>query len=63
MTVLESQRRELTTESQLLEVRQARLENRVDLYLALGGGFARPVPPTGAGTADQARQVSAELQP
>ena len=62
VTVLESQRRELTTESQLLEVRQARLENRVDLYLALGGGFARSAPPPGVGTAE-ARRVSTELQP
>ena len=38
-TVLDAQRRALVAESSLLAVRRARLENRVDLYLALGGGF------------------------
>jgi NodT family efflux transporter outer membrane factor (OMF) lipoprotein len=39
ITVLDSQRRALVAESSLLEVRRERLENRIDLYLALGGGF------------------------
>jgi outer membrane protein TolC len=39
VTVLDAQRRALSAESQLLLVRRSRLENRVDLYLALGGGF------------------------
>jgi NodT family efflux transporter outer membrane factor (OMF) lipoprotein len=39
LVVLESQTRALTAESQLLEVRRQRLANRVDLHLALGGGF------------------------
>jgi len=39
VTVLESQRRSLTNESTLLAARRQRLDNRVDLYLALGGGF------------------------
>jgi NodT family efflux transporter outer membrane factor (OMF) lipoprotein len=39
ITVLESQRRALESQSALLTVRRLRLENRVDLYLALGGGF------------------------
>jgi NodT family efflux transporter outer membrane factor (OMF) lipoprotein len=39
ITVLESQRRALTNLSTLLTVRRLRLENRVNLYLALGGGF------------------------
>jgi outer membrane protein TolC len=42
ITVLESQRRELTTEATALNVRRLRLANRVDLYLALGGGYLRP---------------------
>jgi len=39
--LLESQRRALETESQWLSVRRARLDNRVDLHLALGGGFGK----------------------
>ena len=39
VTVLDAQRWALVAESTLLEVRRLRLENRVDLYLALGGGF------------------------
>jgi multidrug efflux system outer membrane protein len=37
--VLESQRSAAQAESALLTSRRLRLENRVDLYLALGGGF------------------------
>ena len=40
ITVLASQRTAFTSESQLLTVRRLRLDNRVDLHLALGGGFA-----------------------
>jgi outer membrane protein TolC len=39
LDVLETQRQELTAESQLLEIRRLRLATRVDLHLALGGGF------------------------
>ena len=39
ITVLDSHRRALSAESAFLAVRRARLENRVDLYLSLGGGF------------------------
>ena len=39
VTVLASQRNALTADSEYLAVRRARLETRVDLYLALGGGF------------------------
>jgi outer membrane protein TolC len=42
ITVLESQRREFTAEAAALAVRRQRLGNRVDLYLALGGGYLRP---------------------
>ncbi len=41
VTVLESQRRTALARSTLLQVRRQRLEARVDLYLALGGGFDR----------------------
>lgn len=39
ITVLESQRRAFDSESRLLEVQLELLQNRVDLYLALGGDF------------------------
>jgi NodT family efflux transporter outer membrane factor (OMF) lipoprotein len=39
ITLLSSQRAALTAESQLLAVRRLRLGNRVNLHLALGGGF------------------------
>ena len=39
ITVLDSQRSAFQAESQLISARRLRLENRVDLYLALGGGF------------------------
>jgi NodT family efflux transporter outer membrane factor (OMF) lipoprotein len=37
--VLESQRQAFLSQSQLLIVRRQRLDNRIDLYLALGGDF------------------------
>lgn len=40
ITVLEAQRRSLEADTQLVTVRRVRLENRVDLHLALGGGFS-----------------------
>ncbi len=40
ITVLEAQRRAFDAESQLLNVQRMRLEARVSLYLALGGGFS-----------------------
>ena len=39
ITVLNSQRLALQAEGDLIAPRRQRLENRVDLYLALGGGF------------------------
>jgi outer membrane protein TolC len=39
ITVLETQRRELDAQSELLSVRRERLDARVNLHLALGGGF------------------------
>jgi len=42
-TVLDSQRRLFEAESQLLALRRQRLDNRVDLHVALGGGFEHVV--------------------
>ena len=39
ITVLQAQRTALDSESALQSIRRARLDNRVDLHLALGGGF------------------------
>ena len=39
LVLVESQRRELEAESELLAVRRQRFETRVDLHKALGGGF------------------------
>ena len=39
ITVLDSQRSAVQAEADLIAARRLRLENRVDLYLALGGGF------------------------
>jgi NodT family efflux transporter outer membrane factor (OMF) lipoprotein len=46
LSVLESQRQAFDSESQLLAGRRARLQARIDLVLALGGGFEaeRPTP-------------------
>ncbi len=41
VTLLDAQQRLFAAESQLLGVRRARLEARVNLHLALGGGFVR----------------------
>ena len=43
--VLEAQRRAFLSQSQLIGVQRARLDNRVDLYLALGGDFREAVQP------------------
>lgn len=40
ITVLESQRRSYSAQSQLLAVKNARLQNRIGLYVALGGDFS-----------------------
>lgn len=46
ITVLSSERTADTSESQLLTLRRARLDNRVDLHVALGGGFDMSDVPT-----------------
>jgi NodT family efflux transporter outer membrane factor (OMF) lipoprotein len=54
ITLLDSQRSALNAESALLSARRARLDNRVDLHLALGGGFSMTIPSQAAGSgADQ----------
>jgi outer membrane protein TolC len=42
LTVLESQQRALDTQSATIAARRQRLYNRIDLHLALGGGFEMP---------------------
>jgi len=39
ITVLEAQRRSIEAQGALITARRVQLDNRVDLYLALGGGF------------------------
>jgi NodT family efflux transporter outer membrane factor (OMF) lipoprotein len=39
VTLMEAQRGAFNAETELIRVRQQRLDNRVDLHLALGGGF------------------------
>jgi outer membrane protein TolC len=39
LNVLDAQKRALDTQSSLIATRRARLDNRVNLHLALGGGF------------------------
>ena len=45
ITVLDSQRSAFQVEAELIAARRLRLENRVDLYLALGGGFEQLAAP------------------
>ena len=52
ITVLESQRSAAQAEGDLIAARRQRLENRVDLYLALGGGFEQLEAPLQMGIAD-----------
>ena len=44
ITLLESQRRSFDAQSRLLTIKRQRLDARVDLYLALGGGFDDTTP-------------------
>jgi NodT family efflux transporter outer membrane factor (OMF) lipoprotein len=64
IVVLESQRRALDAESAVISVRRLRLANRVDLHLALGGGFDETMPEnpegTGAGRTSRVRRVEVE---
>ena len=65
ITVLAAQRAALATRSTLIQARQQRLATRVDLFLALGGGFQRDTiiagpasTPSGSQTATETRQVA-----
>lgn len=49
VTVMEAQRRAFENQSQLLAVRRELLANRIDLHLALGGGFRASEPEISAG--------------
>jgi outer membrane protein TolC len=44
ITVLESQRRALQARGERIATQRQALENRIDLYLALGGGFTAAAP-------------------
>jgi NodT family efflux transporter outer membrane factor (OMF) lipoprotein len=44
VTVLESQRRVFDAKRSLIDLQNLRLQNRIDLYLALGGEFSKPEP-------------------
>ena len=59
ITLLEAQRTALDSESELLVVRRARLDNRIDLHLALGGGFRVSTPSLidAADTADERQKL------
>ena len=64
ITVLESQRQAFNTESALITARRQRLDNRVDLHLALGGGFEDPAPSApGPGSSDEPTNESETPQP
>jgi outer membrane protein TolC len=43
LTVADSQRAAFTARSGLITARRERLDNRIDLYLSLGGGFSVPL--------------------
>ena len=61
LALLESQRRSLEAEGQLLSVRLQSLTNRIDLHLALGGGFdAGPAPLDLARTESSTELASSE---
>lgn len=53
LTVLESQRQALEAESRWIEARRERLVRRIDLHLALGGGFQSSFDLTDQKTTDQ----------
>ncbi len=60
ITVLESQRRSLQADGELIAAKRLRLENRVDLHLALGGGF-EPLQPYVEQTQSDLSESSEEL--
>jgi NodT family efflux transporter outer membrane factor (OMF) lipoprotein len=60
VTVLESQRRSFQADGELIAAKRLRLENRVDLHLALGGGFD-PLQPYFEKTEKEPSESSEEL--
>lgn len=54
ITVLDSQRSAVQAEAEFIAAKRLRLENRVDLYLALGGGFEQLESPFELAEADDA---------
>lgn len=52
LTVLTAQRNRLNADGALISIRQQRRVNRVDLHLALGGGFDSPSAPVSDSTRD-----------
>jgi len=53
ITVLESQRRSFNARRALLQVSNQRLQNRIDLYLSLGGDFGLPGDVAATGSRDR----------
>jgi outer membrane protein TolC len=49
LVVLQTDRRILNSKSQILTLQRLLLENRIDLHLALGGGFEPGAPPSAPG--------------
>ncbi len=58
IALLESQRNMLSSRSNLLATQRTRLENRVDLFLALGGDFSTPPQPPPELPADNKKSVT-----
>jgi hypothetical protein len=44
LSVLEAQRRASNARSSMISLRNGRIQNRIDLHLALGGDFETPPP-------------------
>jgi len=60
ITMLQAQRTAIDSESALLSIRRARLDNRVDLHLALGGGFSMASSPPAVLTTSSSPEVSGD---
>lgn len=64
ISVLESQRQAVNSQSALIAARRQRLDNRVDLHLALGGGFEAEAPADPrSGSGDDPRNESDTTPP
>jgi len=49
LSVLEAQRRAFNARNSMIALRNGRIQNRIDLYLALGGDFQTPLPSVAQG--------------